>query len=38
MQATNHLGRRSFFTTSDEVQWAAVRKAAAPAFNLANVR
>lgn len=36
--ATNHLGRHSFFTTSDEAQWAAVRKAAAPAFSSANVK
>lgn len=37
-QATNHLGAHSFFTTSDEAQWAAVRKACAPAFSSGNVR
>lgn len=36
--ATNDLGRRSFFTTADEDQWARVRKACAPAFSVANVR
>ena len=37
-QATNHYGSHSFFTTSDEQQWAAVRKAAAVAFNSGNVK
>ncbi|MEW5304795.1 MAG: hypothetical protein WDW36_007381 [Sanguina aurantia] len=37
-QATNHLGSHSFFTTSDEQQWGAMRKAAAPAFSAANVK
>ena len=37
-QATNHLGRRSFFTTADEDQWALVRKGTAAAFSLANIR
>ncbi|EFJ44879.1 hypothetical protein VOLCADRAFT_94927 [Volvox carteri f. nagariensis] len=36
--ATNAAGAHSFFTTSDETQWAAVRKAAAAAFSSANVR
>ncbi|KAJ9527385.1 hypothetical protein QJQ45_025658 [Haematococcus lacustris] len=36
--ATNHLGSRSFFTTTDEVHWAAVRKAVSPSFNMANVK
>ncbi|MEW5316638.1 MAG: hypothetical protein WDW38_007996 [Sanguina aurantia] len=36
--ATNHLGTHSFFTTSDEQQWGAMRKAAAPAFSAANVK
>jgi hypothetical protein len=38
LQATNHLGSHSFFTTCDEQQWAAVRKAAAAAFSTANVK
>lgn len=37
-QATNASGAHSFFTTSDEGQWAAVRKAAAAAFSSANVK
>ncbi|GLC33832.1 hypothetical protein PLESTB_000509600 [Pleodorina starrii] len=36
--ATNAEGAHSFFTTSDEAQWAAVRKAAAAGFSSANVR
>eukprot|EP00198_Chlamydomonas_reinhardtii_P014061 XP_001703398.1 cytochrome P450 [Chlamydomonas reinhardtii] len=36
--ATNASGAHSFFTTSDEGQWAAVRKAAAAAFSSANVK
>lgn len=37
-QATNHLGLRSFFTTTDEEQWALIRKGTAPAFSQANIR
>ncbi|KAG2497951.1 hypothetical protein HYH03_004213 [Edaphochlamys debaryana] len=36
--ATNASGAHSFFTTSDEGQWMAIRKAAASAFSSANVK
>eukprot|EP00878_Enallax_costatus_P000623 GHUV01000725.1.p1 GENE.GHUV01000725.1~~GHUV01000725.1.p1 ORF type:complete len:552 (+),score=175.13 GHUV01000725.1:213-1868(+) len=36
--ATNHLGRRSFFTTTDEDQWQLIRKGCAQAFSQANIR
>eukprot|EP00877_Chromochloris_zofingiensis_P012409 jgi/Chrzof1/7421/Cz02g23030.t1 len=36
--ATNHLGLRSFFTTTDEEQWALIRKGTAQAFSQANIR
>jgi cytochrome P450 len=36
--ATNHLGRRSFFTTTDEEHWQLIRKGAAQAFSQANIR
>lgn len=36
--ATNHLGRRSFFTTTDEEQWLMIRKGTAQAFSQANIR
>jgi hypothetical protein len=36
--ATNHLGRRSFFTTTDEEQWLLIRKGTAQAFSQANIR
>ncbi len=33
LQATNHLGLRSFFTTNDEDQWQLIRKNTAQAFS-----
>lgn len=36
--ATNHIGRRSFFTTTDEEQWQLIRKGTAQAFSQANIR
>jgi len=36
--ATNAHGRRSFFTTNDEAQWAVVRKGCAQAFSPSNIR
>ncbi len=38
LQATNHLGRRSFFSTSNEAQWLNVRKGTAQAFCHQNIR
>jgi hypothetical protein len=32
------LGRRSFFTTTDEDQWQLIRKGTAQAFSQANIR
>jgi hypothetical protein len=32
------LGRRSFFTTTDEEQWQLIRKGTAQAFSQANIR
>jgi hypothetical protein len=37
-QATNHLGRRSFFSTTNEAQWLNVRKGTAAAFCHQNIR
>jgi hypothetical protein len=32
------LGKRSFFTTTDEEQWQLIRKGTAAAFSQANIR
>ena len=37
-QATNHLGRRSFFSTTNEAQWLNIRKGTAQAFCHQNIR